>query len=131
MKTNSAHLHTIALKAAAIHGFSKLRLAWCPTSILRLTARPWSRQNPGADVGRAQHKQAKPAVGNTAHLKKLEQAWTSSLEQPNYDANGKENDIQVFKSGYSVDLMSSRELMELRRNIDATLDVRGVEPAST
>ena len=82
-------------------------------------------------MGRAQHKQAKPAVGNTAHLKKLEQAWTSSLEQPNYDANGKENDIQVFKSGYSVDLMSSRELMELRRNIDATLDVRGVEPAST
>ena len=84
-------------------------------------------------MGRAQHKHAGPklAVGNTAHLKKLEQAWTSSLEQPNTDTHGKENDIQVFKSGYSVDLMSSRELMELRRNIDATLDVRGVEPAST
>lgn len=70
------------------------------------------------------------SVGNTAHLKKLEQSWTSSLAQP--DASGNvSSGPEVYKSGYSVDLMSSRELMELRRNIEAALDVRGVQPTST
>ena len=70
------------------------------------------------------------SVGNTAHLKKLEQTWTSSMAQP--DGNMQASSApEVYKSGYSVDLMSSRELMELRRNIEAALDVRGVQPTST
>jgi hypothetical protein len=70
------------------------------------------------------------SVGNTAHLKKLEQAYTSSLAPSDSRAQVTSNQ-EVYKSGYGVDMMSSRELMELRRNIDAALDVRGVEPAST
>ena len=69
------------------------------------------------------------SVGNTSQLKKLEQAWTASLPQPHSTSNS--DQPEVYKSGYSVDMMTSRELMELRRNIEAALDTRGVQPAST
>lgn len=69
------------------------------------------------------------SVGNTAHLKHLESKWNAGLAEGG--GGGADADGEVYKSGYSVDLMSTRELMELRRGIEATLDVRGVAPVST
>ena len=61
-------------------------------------------------------------------MKVLEAAWNSSLgsAQP-VGGSGPE----AYKSGYSVDILSNKELLELRRNIESTLDVRGVAPQST
>ena len=70
------------------------------------------------------------SVGNTAHMKNLERSWNAELAAEGSSATPA-GDPLVYKSGYSVDLMSTRELMELRRGIEASLDKRGVEPAST
>jgi len=80
--------------------------------------------NPGRSVG------STASVGNTAHMKQLERAWNAQLSQSGGGGGGGDGE-SVYKSGYSVDLMSTRELMELRRGIEATLDVRGVAPVST
>ena len=81
--------------------------------------------NPGRSVG------STASVGNTAHMKQLERAWNAQLSQSGDGGGGGGGGESVYKSGYSVDLMSTRELMELRRGIEATLDVRGVAPVST
>ena len=76
------------------------------------------------------------SVGNTSHMKHLERAWNAGLTHEGGAGGGAAGSTDasapsVYKSGYSVDLMSTRELMELRRGIEATLDVRGVAPVST
>ena len=69
------------------------------------------------------------SVGNVAHMKNLERSW--NVEQETRSGAAPTGQPDVYKSGYSVDLMSTRELMELRRGIEASLDKRGVEPATT
>ena len=71
------------------------------------------------------------SVGNTAHMKNLERSWNAELAAEGRSSAAPAGEPHVYKSGYSVDLMSTRELMELRRGIEASLDKRGVEPAST
>ena len=68
------------------------------------------------------------SVGNVAHMKNLERSWNAEEDRSGAAPTGQP---AVYKSGYSVDLMSTRELMELRRGIEASLDKRGVEPATT
>ena len=74
------------------------------------------------------------SVGNVAHMKNLERTWNAGLAREDSAGGasaGTSGSPHGYKSGYSVDLMSTRELMELRRGIEASLDKRGVEPAST
>lgn len=66
-------------------------------------------------------------------MKGLEAAWNAGLGGSGGGSGGgaAAGAPEAYKNGYSVDILSNRELMELRRNIESTLDNRGVAPQSS
>lgn len=64
-------------------------------------------------------------------MKGLESAWNASIGATGGGESGGRGATEAYKNGYSVDILSNQELLELRRNIESTLDNRGVAPQSS